>query len=117
MNKNSVPDTDGFFQSQSGDWTRAKGGKQPCPFRLSSKFCLIVKRRDGVERVEVTGRSAALLPVDPVRDPALKELVIQCSWIDNKESKTLALGGLCEGMKTGLYSRVGLRTEASLRPR
>jgi hypothetical protein len=59
------------------DWTRAKGGKQPCAFRLLPKFDLRVERRDGVECVEVTGRSATLLPVEPLRDPALEELSIQ----------------------------------------
>lgn len=66
-----------LLQGQSVDWARAKGGKQPCAFRLPPRFDLTVERRDGVECVEVTGRSATLLPVEPIRDPALKELAIQ----------------------------------------
>lgn len=45
-----------------------------CP---RERFDLTVERRDGVECVEVIGRSATLLPVEPISDPALKELAIQ----------------------------------------
>lgn len=56
---------------------KGKERKTAFAFRLPPKLDLTVERRDGVECVEVTGRSATPLPVEPIRDPALQELASQ----------------------------------------